>query len=106
MSTNLFDHFDGVSVRGEGRADWTLRAPYRPDDRFDLMLIPRVPDWQSNADALGSLEQIEAEPMVDSVLRSGDEVGIRLDSKWVQELGAELEAGDGIEAGNADIAAG
>ncbi|HEY5052935.1 MAG TPA: hypothetical protein VII45_05950 [Solirubrobacterales bacterium] len=106
MSTNLFDHFDGVGVRGEARTDWTLRAPFRPDDRFDLMLIPRVPDWQSNADALGSLEKIEAEPMVDSVLRSGDEVGIRLDSNWVEELGAGLEAGAGVEAGNADIAGG
>jgi arginyl-tRNA synthetase len=106
IETNLFDHFDQVAARGDTRAYWTPRAPFSPNDRFDLRLVPRVPDWQSDDDALKTLDQLEAEPLVDAVVREGDEVWLRLDNGWVEEMGAGLEVGNGVEAENGDLAGG
>lgn len=101
MGANLFDSLDEIAVRGDGQVLWAARAPFRPDDRFDLMLVPRVPDWRRDEDASGALERIEAEPWVDSISREGDDVRLRLDDDWIEETGAALESG---ERGDADLA--
>jgi arginyl-tRNA synthetase len=103
MGINLFDYFDETRAQGERQARWTARAPYRPNDRFDLMLVPLVSDWQDDDGSRKALEQIESEPWVDAVTRSGDNVWLRLDNSWIEEAGAVLEAGDGVEAMHADL---
>src|ERR1044072_7881836 len=62
MDTNLFDHFDAAMAAGTTRLHWTLRAPYSPHDRFDLMVVPRSREWRGDAEALGALARIEAGP--------------------------------------------
>ncbi|HEX3239342.1 MAG TPA: hypothetical protein VHR18_04310 [Solirubrobacterales bacterium] len=102
---NLFDSFDGIAVREDGEVHWAARAPYRPEPGFDLMLVPRVPDWWDHEAPRQALERIEAEPWVDSVTQTGDAVRLRLDDAWVETAGAELEAGEGALA-NGDLASG
>jgi arginyl-tRNA synthetase len=102
---NLFDSFDGIAVREDGEVHWAARAPYRPEPGFDLMLVPRVPDWWDHEAPRQALERIEAEPWVDSVSQTGDAVRLRLDDEWVETAGAELEAGEGALA-NGDLASG
>jgi len=70
------------------------------------MLVPRVPDWRRDEGARRSLEGLEAEPWVDAVASEGDEVLLRLDDAWIEQAGAALETGAGLEAVNADLAAG
>ena len=102
---NLFDSFDGIAVREDGEVHWAARAPFRPEPGFDLMLVPRVPDWWDHEAPRQALERIEAEPWVDSVSQTGDAVRLRLDDEWVETAGAELEAGEGALA-NGDLASG
>jgi arginyl-tRNA synthetase len=106
MDTNLFDYFDHVTDGQGTQPHWTLRAPYRPHDRFDLMLVPRARNWQEDRDASAALEQIGAEPWVAAVERSGDGVWLRLDDGWVTERGAELEQGEEAVAGCGRVAEG
>jgi arginyl-tRNA synthetase len=106
MDINLFDHFDDAGGGNEAQAHWTLRAPYRPHDRFDLMLVPRAPEWQGNRAALDALEQIADRPWVGAVEREGKQVWLRLEDGWVARRGAELEQGAEAVAGCGDIAAG
>ncbi len=43
MANNLFDQLDEIATGGEQeRPLWAARAPYQPQDDFDLMLVPRV----------------------------------------------------------------
>ncbi|MBK5218753.1 MAG: hypothetical protein JJE35_03050 [Thermoleophilia bacterium] len=105
MGENLFDSFDGIAVREDGEVHWAARAPYRPEPGFDLMLVPRVPDWWDHEAPRQALERIEAEPWVDSVSQTGDAVRLRLDDDWVEAAGAALEAGEGALA-NGDLASG
>jgi len=102
---NIFDYIEDGAVQGE-QARWSARAPFRPRADFDLMLVPRVPDWKQNEASLEALERIEAEPWVETISRDGDEVLLRLDSDWIERTGGELEAGEGVEGANADLAAG
>ncbi len=102
---NLFDSFDGIAVREDGEVHWAARAPYRPEAGFDLMLVPRVPDWWDHEEPRQALERIEAEPWVDRIDQTGDAVRLRLDDDWVATAGAELEAGEGALA-NGDLASG
>ncbi len=95
MGENLFDSFDAIAVQGNGDVHWAARAPYRPEAGFDLMLVPRVPDWWDHEAPRQALAQIEAEPWVDSIDQSGDAVRLRLDDGWVADAGAALEAGEG-----------
>src|SRR4051794_41876838 len=63
MGKNIFSRFGEVAAGEAGRALWAARAPYRPDARFDLMLIPRLPvgvDWREDTAARGGLPRIEA----------------------------------------------
>src|SRR4029077_12327567 len=62
MGENLFDNLDGIAVREDGQALWSARAPFRPEPDFDLMLVPRVPDWGADEDALAALERVGGEP--------------------------------------------
>ena len=103
---NIFDYFDDT-VGGDGDEGlWALRAPFRPRDRFDVMLVPRVPEWREDAASRQALEQLEGEPWVDAVEQDGDCAWMRLSNSWIEEKGAALEAG-GAEAGaHTDIAGG
>src|SRR4051812_45344060 len=102
MGANLFDILDGVGY-GDGRVRWTARAPYKPDPDFDLMLVPRVPEWREDEGSLAELERIAAEPAVADVLREGDAVRLRLDDGWVEATGRA--AADSSAAELADLAA-
>ena len=106
MSVNLFDNFEQIAVREDGQVHWAARAPYRPEADFDLMLVPRVPDWQESRDSVLALERIEAEPWVDSVTRSDDGARLRLRDDWIEATGAALEAGEEFTLSLADLAEG
>jgi arginyl-tRNA synthetase len=102
---NIFDYIEDPAAQGEERAHWSARAPFRPREGFDLMLVPRVPGWRQDEGSRRSLERIAAEPWVDAVSEQGDEVLLRLSDAWIEEVGAALEGGDAVEAANADLAA-
>lgn len=106
MGTNLFDYFDDVARGGEAEALWAPRAPYRPHERFDLMLVPRVQEWREDDASRQALEQIGREPWVDAVTEEGKQVWLRLKSDWIGETGAGLEPGGVDATANADIADG
>jgi arginyl-tRNA synthetase len=105
MGENLFDNFDETAVREDGDVHWAPRAPYRPEADFDLMLVPRAPDWEAHAGSSRALERIEAEPWVESISRGDGEVRLRLRDDWVEAAAAALEAGE-PRARFADIAGG
>jgi arginyl-tRNA synthetase len=105
MGANLFDSLDGVGS-GEGRVRWAARAPYRPEPGFDLMLLPRVPQWRDDADSLADLERIASLPAVAETLRDGDGVRLRLDDAWVEATGQRAVAGEGPGEAHADLADG
>ena len=101
---NIFDYIEDGAVQGE-RARWSARSPFRPRGDYDLMLVPRTPDWREDEGAREALARIEAEPWVEAIAVGGDEVTLRLSDEWVGEAGALLEAGDdGAE--HADLATG
>jgi arginyl-tRNA synthetase len=104
MGTNLFDKFDEIAQQDEAVAHWTPRAPYRPHERFDLMLVPRVPDWREHDAPREALEQLAGEPWVEEIEQNGDQVWMRLKSDWIGEAGAGLEPGSGANGDNSDIA--
>jgi len=106
MDINLFDYFDEAGGEGGARSRWTLRAPYRPHERFDLMVVPQTRDWQEDRDSLAALEQIEQQPWVAAVERGEKHAWLRLDDAWVAQRGAELEQGEEAVAGCGDVAAG
>jgi arginyl-tRNA synthetase len=102
---NIFDYIEDGALQGE-QARWSARSPFRPREDFDLMLVARTPDWREDADSRQALERIEAEPWVETIAEQGDEVLLRLDSSWIEEKGAQMESGEGIEGANADLAEG
>jgi arginyl-tRNA synthetase len=102
---NIFDYIEDPAAQGEERAHWSARAPFRPREDFDLMLVPRVPDWREDEGSRRSLERIEAEPWVEAVSSEGDEILLRLSAAWVEAAGAALEAGK-AGATLSDLAAG
>jgi arginyl-tRNA synthetase len=104
MAANLFDIFDQVSTGREGRPLWAARAPYRPHERFDLMLVPRVKSWRDDEEALAALERIEGEELVEAVERDGNQVWVRLADDWVERTGAALVAGENGD--HTDLASG
>jgi arginyl-tRNA synthetase len=106
MDINLFDYFDEAGGGDEAQSHWTLRAPYRPHDRFDLMLVPLVKGWREDRDSLAALEEIEHQPWVEAVERDERQVWLRLDDGWVAQRGAALEEGEEAVAGCGDVAAG
>ncbi len=105
MGENLFDNLDGIAAREDSQALWSARAPFRPEDEFDLMLVPRVSEWREDADALAALDRIEAEPWVEAIQRDEDAPRLRLDNGWIEETGAAVESGEAAGS-DADLAAG
>lgn len=107
MDTNLFDQYDEAGGGENGAVShWALRAPYRPHERFDLMVVPRSREWREDAAARGALEQIGELPWVATVEAGERNVWLRLEDDWVAERGAELEQGAEAVAGCAEVAAG
>ena len=106
MTGNLFDYVEDVSARDGGSSCWTARTPRRPDARFDVTLLPRVPLWEEDEDSREALRRIEREAWVDSFVSRSGEVHVRLDDGWIDTAGAALEAGGSAEAGLADLGAG
>jgi arginyl-tRNA synthetase len=106
MDINLFDYFDEAGGGADAQSHWALRAPYRPHQRFDLMLVPRSPAWREDRAARGDLERIEGLPWVEAVKSDGGQVWLRLDDGWVDRRGAALEQGEEAVAGCGDVAAG
>jgi arginyl-tRNA synthetase len=106
MASNLFDHLDEVATGGGERPLWAARAPYQPQDGFDLMLVPCVKGWQDDAAALAALERIEADPWVDSVDRGGKQIAVTLSNAWIDETGAALTSGEAATSAHSDLAAG
>jgi len=106
MNINLFDYFDEAGDGNGAQSHWTLRAPYRPHPRFDLMLVPLAKGWREDADSLAALEQIEGLPWVAAVERGKKQTWLRLDDGWVAERGGALEEGAEGVASCGEIAAG
>ncbi len=106
MDINLFDYFDGAGGEAGTQSHWALRAPYRPHQRFDLMLVPRSPDWREDRGARDDLERIEGLDWVEAVQSDGGQVWLRLDDGWVDRRGSALEQGEEAVAGCGDVAAG
>jgi arginyl-tRNA synthetase len=104
MDANLFDFFDEIATGPEGRPLWAARAPYQPHERYDLMLVPRVREWQQDADALAALDRIEADPVVAQLDREGKQVWVRLADDWVETTGKALVAGEAAD--HSDLATG
>jgi arginyl-tRNA synthetase len=107
MGENLFDKLDEIADRGDGQIQWAARAPYRPEEGLDLMLIPRLRgEWRTNPDAVAALDRVEAEPWVAAIDRDAEPVRLRLADEWVERTGEALEAGEGAAAVCDDLAAG
>src|ERR1051326_7284559 len=104
MAANLFDNFDEIATGPEGRPLWAARAPYRPHERYDLMLVPRVKGWEEDAEGLAALERIESEPFVEAVDRDGNQVWVRLSDDWIEGTGKALLAGEAAD--HSDLASG
>lgn len=106
MDKNLFDHFDELTGENGDQAHWALRAPYRPQPRLDLMLVPRSPEWERDGAALAALERIGELPWVAAVERQGKQPWLRLDDAWLARRGAALQEGAEAVAGCGEVAAG
>ncbi|MFZ2113402.1 MAG: arginine--tRNA ligase [Solirubrobacteraceae bacterium] len=104
MTTNLFDYFEEVSGDAGTHAPWAARAPRRTNAGFDIKLVPRAPNWQSDPESLSALERLREEPWVDTLTRADDGVELRLSDSWIETTGAALEAGGGAEAALVDLA--
>jgi arginyl-tRNA synthetase len=102
---NLFDYFDDTAGEDGDEGLWALRAPFRPHQGYDVMLVPRVPDWREDAESRKALEQLEGEAWVDAVDSVGDDVWMRLTGGWFEEKAAALEA-EPEEKPHGDIAGG
>lgn len=106
MDIDLFDSFEQMGGEDGARSHWTLRAPYRPHERFDLMLVPLSKGWREDGAALAALEEIESLPWVAAVEREEKQAWLRLDDDWVARRGAALEQGADAVAGCGAPAAG
>jgi arginyl-tRNA synthetase len=105
MDINLFDYFDDATGRDGGQARWALRAPYRPHQRFDLMLVPLVAGWEQDPRSQRELAELERRPWVAAVERAGAQIWVRLPDGWIERRGAALEEREGA-ADYADLAGG
>jgi arginyl-tRNA synthetase len=106
MTTNLFDYFEEVSSDDGAHAPWAARAPRRASADFDIKLVPRAPNWQSNPESLSALERLREQPWVGTLTHRDDGVELRLSDSWIETTGAALEAGGGDEAELVDLARG
>ena len=97
MATNLFDYFEELSQSGGAGPHWAARTPLRPSERFDMKLVPRSPNWRDEPASLQALERVEREPWVDRLVRNETSVELRLDDRWIERLGADLQDGECAE---------
>jgi arginyl-tRNA synthetase len=103
MTSNLFDYFEGTPSPHGAHPPWTARAPGSPNDSFDLILVPRSPEWKDDPDSVQALRQIEAQPWVHTVAHARGTARLRLSDNWIETIGAALEAGGSAEAPLADL---
>jgi hypothetical protein len=87
-------------------AHWAARAPARPDDRFDLKLLPRSPTWRDEVPALDALAQVERESWVERMESVPDGVQLRLDDRWIEAAGADIQEGERGDEPLAELARG
>jgi arginyl-tRNA synthetase len=104
MTANIFDYFEELPRPDGAPAPWAARAPRRPQQGYDLKLVPRSPDWRHDESSLHALELIEREPWVAAVVRRQDAVRLRVRDEWIETAGAALEAGADAEATLANLA--
>ena len=102
VTINLFDYFEELAT-DEAPPPWAARAPRRPQSNYDVKLLPRSPDWREDRKSLRTLEQIEGEAWVATVLRDGGEVRLCLDDGFIEFAGAALEAGGCSESPLGDL---
>ncbi len=103
MGENLFDSVERLAAGADGAPQWSARTVHRPGGDFDLMLVPRVPDWRENAEALAALERLREAEWAGKLVESGDQIRVRLADEWVEATGAALESGEDLA--DADLAA-
>jgi arginyl-tRNA synthetase len=101
--TNIFDFFEGSD---DGPTLFAARAPRRPQPEFDLLLIPRVPDWEQDSRVLAALDHVRRKPWAADVRVARDAVRLRLGDRWIASAGAALEAGNDDDTDLGDLAAG
>jgi arginyl-tRNA synthetase len=106
MTENVFDYFEACTAQDGAPAQWAARAPRRPRGDYDIKLLARSPDWQTDEHALEAIERTESEPWVESVVRDRNAIRLRLADSWVEMTGAALEAGGSAEAALGDLAQG
>ncbi|HLH13696.1 MAG TPA: arginine--tRNA ligase, partial [Solirubrobacteraceae bacterium] len=107
LQTNLFDFFEDDAAEHDGLPGrWAARTPLRPDERFDVMLIPRSRDWQADGQLRQALASLEREPWVSGLRRTDSGVQLRLDDDWIEACGRALEEGDAREDRLSDLARG
>lgn len=104
MNSNLFDYLEDAPEADGTQTPWAVRAPRRPQDGYDLTLVPRSPTWERDADFAAALTRLEREPWLRVAGRDRSGVRVRLDDAWVESAGAGLEAGGSAEASLADLA--
>ncbi|HEX5592317.1 MAG TPA: arginine--tRNA ligase [Solirubrobacterales bacterium] len=100
---NIFDFFDAAESEPGVLA---ARAPRRPQPEFDLLLIPRVPDWKQDSRVLAALNHVQREPWAAEVRVARNFVRLRLDDRWIDSAGAALESGHDDDTDLGDLAAG
>jgi hypothetical protein len=111
-AANPFDHFEyppaesGGGGRWAAGAHWAARAAQRPNDRFDLKLLPRSPTWRDEAPARDALARVEREPWVDRIANVDDGVEVRLADRWLEAAGARLQEADAGDERLAELAQG
>ena len=109
---NPFDYFEyphtdsGTGARVRVGAHWAARAPQSPSDGFDLKLLPRSPTWRDEPAALDALARVEREPWVERIDCVNDGVELHLDNRWLEAVGAELQAGDSRDEPLSELARG
>ena len=103
MTPNLFDYFESTPPADGSDPLWAARAPGSPNDSFDLLLVPRSPAWKEHPDSVRALQEIEAQPWVDTVVHARGPARLRLSEHWIESVGVALEAGGSAEAPLADL---
>lgn len=106
MEPNLFDRLEQLAGPEIPGPYWAPRAPFAPQSDVDLLLIPQVKDWQHHEGALEALRQIEQQPYVETVVRGGSTVQIRLSDDCVASTAAGLTSPADVIRRNEDLARG
>ncbi len=103
-AANPLDYFEYPQAGSGPGTYWSARPSARPDDRFDLKLLPRSPTWREDSGSLDALAEIEREPWAGRVMGVDDGAELRLDDGWIEAAGAALQDGDGGEEQLAELA--